>query len=82
MATRYEKSLEGFDELEVHRILSYLEETYEQDDCSDNLCIARSWIPKEVDALESSREMGCCGRQEGGVAGSKGTIYIGYNYGH
>ena len=71
-----------FTEVEQAMITDYLLLTYEEDDYSDNLCIARSWVPEDVDALEQSRARGCCGRQEGGVDSPRGTIYIGYNYGH
>tara|TARA_S200002703_G_C3621222_1_gene190772 strand:- start:122 stop:397 length:276 start_codon:yes stop_codon:yes gene_type:complete len=81
------KSLEdeGYTKDEVAAVAWHLELTYFGDykyDCANNLCISRSWIPDEVGKMEKSRDRGCCGRYENGVDGSKGSIWIGFNYGH
>tara|TARA_Y100000004_G_C8836132_1_gene378388 strand:- start:376 stop:645 length:270 start_codon:yes stop_codon:yes gene_type:complete len=76
---------DGYTDDEVAAVSWHLELTYFGDykyDCADNLCISRSWIPEEVEKMEKSRDRGCCGRYENGVDGSKGSIWIGFNFGH
>ncbi len=75
---------DGYTDDEVAAVSWHLELSYFADefDYADNLCISRSWIPEEVEKMEKSRDRGCCGRYEGGVDGSKGSIWIGFDYGH
>jgi|15BtaG_2_1085339.scaffolds.fasta_scaffold11543_2 hypothetical protein len=72
----------GYTIEEILRVGEFLLETFYEADNADNLRIARSWVPSEVAEFECKRNQGCCGSHEGGIVGSQGTVYIGYNYGH
>jgi len=72
----------GYTIEEILRVGEFLLDTFYEAYRADNLRIARSWVPSEVAEFECKRNHGCCASQEGGIVGSQGTVYVGYNYGH
>jgi hypothetical protein len=51
-------------------------------ECADNFRIARTWEQDEVAHYDEKRDGGCCGFHDTGLNTERGTIRIGWNYGH
>ena len=72
----------GYSNEEVLLVQDFLYEVMDSHDCWDRFRVARSWIEAEVKEYERIRESGCHGFFDGGLTSEKGTIRVGFNYGH
>jgi hypothetical protein len=78
----------GYEDYHMDIVTDYLRDTFLNPETTDlfeyadNFRIARTWEQGEVEHYDKKRDGGCCGFHDTGLNTERGTIRVGWNYGH